>query len=86
MNVKSALQISDRLMAWNMPENAAAVLESCLERHPHDPLLLRRLARVRMAQGRPREAAALLRQALAHLRLSAPLRASLGRPTGRRVS
>ena len=78
MNVKSALQISDRLMAWNMLENASAVLEHCLDRHPQNPHLLRRLGRVKLAQGRPEEAAPLLKQALAHLRLSAPLRESLG--------
>ncbi|MBT8136759.1 MAG: hypothetical protein KJO54_07075 [Gammaproteobacteria bacterium] len=69
MKVKSALEISDRLVSWRMLDDASDVLVRCLDAHPFHPRLLRRLGRIRLAQGRPEEAAPLLEQALAHQRL-----------------
>ena len=69
MKVNSALEISERLESWRMLEDASDVLLRCLDAHPLHPKLLHRLGRIRLAQGRPEEAAPLLEQALAHHRL-----------------
>ncbi|MDH3646912.1 MAG: hypothetical protein OER80_09070 [Gammaproteobacteria bacterium] len=71
MKVKSALEISERLASWEMLDDASDVLQNCLNAHPFHPKLLQRLGRIRLAQGRPEEAAPLLEQALAHHRLMA---------------
>lgn len=64
--IDRAINISDRLMAWNMLESASSVLERVLERHPYNPELLRRLGRIRLAQGLPHEAIPYLKLAIAH--------------------
>lgn len=64
--INRAKKISDRLVSWNMLESASSVLERMLESHPYDPDLLRRLGRIRLAQGLPHEAIPLLKLALAH--------------------
>lgn len=64
--IDRAINISDRLMAWNMLESASSVLERVLERHPYNPELLRRLGRIRLAQGLPQEAIPYLKLAIAH--------------------
>ena len=69
MKVNSALEISERLVSWRMLDDASDVLLRCLDAHPFHPKLLHRLGRIRLAQGRPKEAAPLLEQALAHHRL-----------------
>lgn len=69
MNVRSAIEIADRLVGWRMLDDASGVLERCLDQHPAHPILLQRLGRLRLAQGRPEEAAPLLEQALAHQKL-----------------
>lgn len=71
MKVRSAIEISDRLASWDMLDDACAVLERGLEAHPAHPELLQRLGRLRLAQGRPADAAPLFEQALAHHRLRA---------------
>lgn len=71
MKIQNAIEIADRLASWQMLEDACDVLERCLERHPAHPLLLQRLGRLRLDQGRPEEARPLLEQALAHHRLRA---------------
>ena len=64
--IERAKNISDRLVAWNMLESASSVLERVLEKHPYHPELLRRLGRIRLAQGLPHEAIPLLKLAIAH--------------------
>ncbi|MFK8016404.1 MAG: tetratricopeptide repeat protein [Gammaproteobacteria bacterium] len=64
--IERAKNISDRLVAWNMLESASSVLERVLEKHPYQPELLRRLGRIRLAQGLPHEAIPLLKLAIAH--------------------
>ncbi len=64
--VERAINISDRLLAWNMLDSAASVLERNLERHPYNPDLLRRLGKVRLAQGLPQEAVPFLKLAIQH--------------------
>jgi DNA-binding SARP family transcriptional activator len=64
--IDRAKNIADRLVAWNMLESASSVLERVLERHPYHPELLRRLGRIRLAQGLPHEAIPLLKLAIAH--------------------
>jgi cytochrome c-type biogenesis protein CcmH/NrfG len=71
---RSILQVADRLIAWREIERASELLEKYLRRNPGHPELLRRMGRIRLVQGRPREAAALLEQAVAHDRLMAPMR------------
>lgn len=61
-----AITISDRLLAWNMLDSASSVLERNLEKHPYHPELLRRLGRVRLAQGLPQEAIPYLKLAIHH--------------------
>ncbi|NNF17062.1 MAG: hypothetical protein HKN70_09960 [Gammaproteobacteria bacterium] len=61
-----ALTISDRLLAWDMLDSASSVLERNLEKHPYHPELLRRLGRVRLAQGLPQEAIPFLKLAIQH--------------------
>ena len=61
-------------MAWNMLESASSVLERVLERHPYNPELLRRLGRIRLAQGLPHEAIPYLKLAIAHDEMMDPLR------------
>lgn len=53
-------------MSWNMLESASSVLERVLEKHPYNPELLRRLGRIRLAQGLPHEAIPYLKLAIAH--------------------
>lgn len=71
MKVRSAVEISDRLVSWKMLDDASEVLQKCLDTHPLHPKLLQRLGKIRLAQGRPQDAAPLLEQALAHHRLMA---------------
>jgi cytochrome c-type biogenesis protein CcmH/NrfG len=71
---RTVLQVADRLLAWHEPDSASELIEKYLRKNPGHPELLRRLGRIRLAQGRPREAAALLEQAVAHDRIMAPLR------------
>ncbi len=61
-----AKRIADRLVSWNMLESASSILERALDKHPYHPDLLRRLGRIRLAQGKPQEAIPLLKLALAH--------------------
>ena len=49
-----------------MLESASSVLERILDRHPYHPEILRRLGRIRLAQGQPQEAIPLLKLAIAH--------------------
>ncbi len=81
--IERAISISDRLTAWNMLESASSVLERVLERHPYNPELLRRLGRIRLAQGLPHEASPYLKLAIAHDEMMDPLRRTPrdGRPT-----
>ena len=74
--IDRAISISDRLMGWNMLESASGVLERALEQHPYNPELLRRLGRVRLAQGLPQEAVPFLKLAIAHDQLSGRSKAS----------
>lgn len=67
--IEHTLMISDRLLAWNMLDSAASVLETGLEKQPYNPDLLRRLGRVRLAQGLPDEAIPFLKLAIARDRL-----------------
>ena len=69
IDIKIAADISDRLAAWSMLEDASTVLEKCLTKYPGNPELMRRLGRIKLAQGHPREAATLLEGALAHYRM-----------------
>ncbi len=69
IDIKIAADISDRLAAWSMLEDASTVLEKCLTKYPGNPELMRRLGRIKLAQGHPREAANLLEGALAHYRM-----------------
>lgn len=71
--IERAISISDRLVAWNMLESASGVLERALEKHPYNPDLLRRLGRIRLAQGLPQEAIPFLKLAIAHDQMSAPI-------------
>jgi len=64
--IDRAKNIADRLVSWNMLESASGVLERVLERHPYHPDLLRRLGRIRLAQGLPHEAIPLLKLAITH--------------------
>ena len=64
--IERAKKISDRLVAWNMLESASSVLERALQKHPYQPEILRRLGRVRLAQGLPQEAIPFLKLAIAH--------------------
>lgn len=61
---KLAVNASDHLVSRDQIDAAAEILVRYLEKHPPRPGVLRRLARIRMAQGRPAEAVPLLRQAL----------------------
>ena len=72
--IERAISISDRLVAWNMLESASGVLERALEKHPYNPDLLRRLGRIRLAQGLPQEAIPFLKLAIAHDQMSTPAR------------
>lgn len=65
-DVNRAISITDRLLAWDMLDSAASVLETSLESHPCNPELLRRLGRVRLAQGLPQEAIPYLKLAIQH--------------------
>lgn len=71
MRIRAAIEISDRLASWDMLDDACGVLERCLDVHPAHPELLQRLGRLRLAQGRPADAAPLFEQALAHHRMRA---------------
>lgn len=71
MRVRSALEISERLYNWRMFDDASDILLRGLDEHPLHPKLLQSLGKVRLAQGRPEEAAPLLEQALAHHKLMA---------------
>lgn len=71
---RTILPVIDRLVAWRELERASELLDKYLRRNPGHPELLRRMGRIRLVQGRPREAAALLEQAVAHDRIMAPLR------------
>jgi tetratricopeptide (TPR) repeat protein len=71
---RAILPVVDRLLAWRENERACELLEKYLRRNPGHPELLRRMGRARLAQGRPKEAAALLEQAVRHDRIMAPLR------------
>ncbi len=65
-DVSRAISITDRLLAWDMLDSAASVLETSLESNPSNPELLRRLGRVRLAQGLPQEAIPYLKLAIQH--------------------
>ena len=71
---RAILPVIDRLLAWQELDKASELLEKYLRRNPGHPELLRRMGRIRLVQGRPREAAVLLEQAVAHDRIMAPLR------------
>jgi hypothetical protein len=71
---RTILKVADRLIAWHEVDKAGELLEKYLRKKPGHPELLRRLGRIRLVQRRPREAAALLEQAVAHDRMMAPLR------------
>lgn len=68
-DIKKAVQASDKLVAWNMLESASNVLEQCLQEHPRNPNLLRRLGKIRLHQGQTHEAVPYLEKALAQDRL-----------------
>ena len=74
---RTILPVIDRLLAWRENERASELLEKYLRRNPGQPELLRRLGRARLGQGRPREAAALLEQAVRHDRIMGPLRSEV---------
>ncbi|MEM7082187.1 MAG: tetratricopeptide repeat protein [Pseudomonadota bacterium] len=65
-DVNRAISITDRLLAWDMLDSAATVLETSLESNPYHPELLRRLGKVRLAQGLPQEAIPYLKLAIQH--------------------
>ena len=62
-----AVNAADHLMEKKRWEAAASILENYLNSQPassHDPDVLRRLGKVRLAQGEPKAAAKLFEQAL----------------------
>ena len=72
---RSMLKVADRLIAWKEVDRASELLEKYLRKKPGHPDLLRRMGHIRLMQGRPREAAAFLEQAVAHDKMMAALRA-----------
>ena len=72
---RNMLKVADRLIAWKEVDRASELLEKYLRKKPGHPDLLRRMGHIRLMQGRPREAAAFLEQAVAHDKMMAPLRA-----------
>ncbi|MFK8028908.1 MAG: tetratricopeptide repeat protein [Gammaproteobacteria bacterium] len=63
-DINRAISITDRLLAWDLLDSAASVLETSLESHPYNPELLRRLGKVRLAQGLPQDAIPYLKLAM----------------------
>ena len=68
-DIKIASDISDRLVAWKMLDDAADVLQKCLKRYPGQPELTRRLGRIRLKQGNAGDALPFLESAVAHDRM-----------------
>ena len=61
---KLAINASDKCVARRRVDAAAAILERYLHAHPPHAEVLRRLGKIRLTQGRPKDAAPLFRQAL----------------------
>lgn len=59
-----ALRSTAHLLDMGNLQAASNILENYLAAYPHEPGILRRLGKIRIMQGRPREAAGLLEQAL----------------------
>ncbi len=60
-----AIRTADHLVERGEPEAAANILQRYLAAYPPSAQVLQRLGRLRLAQGKSAEAAALLQQALA---------------------
>ncbi len=68
---KLAINAADHLMDKGRWEAAASILENYLNSHaanPENPEILRRLGKIRLAQGNPKAAAHLFEQALCSYR------------------
>lgn len=61
---KLAINASDKCLARRRVDAAASILERYLHVYPPHAEVLRRLGQIRLTQGRPKDAAPLLRQAL----------------------
>ena len=61
---KLAINASDKCLARRRVDEAASILERYLHTYPPHAEVLRRLGQIRLSQGRPKDAAPLLRQAL----------------------
>lgn len=59
-----AVNAADHLVAKKRLDAAASILENYLSAYEEHPDVLRRLGRIRLAQGRPKDAAPLLERAL----------------------
>lgn len=59
-----ATNAADHLIATRRFDAAASILQNYLSAHPPYPGILRRLGKIRLSQGRPRDAVILFRAAL----------------------
>ena len=67
-----AINASDHLVRMKRLDAAASILENYLSAHPPSSEILRRLGKIRLAQGRPDEAAQAFESALEMLRGTEP--------------